>query len=261
MTEVKLGAVCENQHIKDVRDSVEELWDLDFCDECGQRVYQSCSQCDFPIPVRRYQREDGTKTRWKVRRYCPECGDAYPWGPGKLGQLYDKHARGSPSESTPTPSGEILSEGVRRYLQQTKYGDEVVSHLRDGDDCYRHSLWFPALTMYIHAIEWAAISFLEAEARTDIIEQERNGVRYYLAGGQHSIVDELENHSSVDQKTISIINNINRVERRWVAHHKSGQTHRDDVDALRSRLETLVDSLFGPLAISSTEDDMDSEPE
>jgi hypothetical protein len=109
--------------------------------------------------------------------------------------------------------------------------------------------------MYVHAIEWAAIAFLEAEADLDIIEKERNGVNYYLAGGEHSIVDELSGRGNVDQKTISIINSTNRVERRWIAHHKSGDTHRDDVDAVRGRLEVLFDSLFSSLAIEASEDD------
>lgn len=255
MVEIKLGSVCDNNHVRFVYDSADDLPEVNFCADCGQSVHQECPNCDSPVPVRRYSKSDGTKTRWKVKDYCYNCGEPYPWGPGKVGQLFQKHMPTGPNESTPTPSGTILTDGVRRYLVETKYGDELISHLRDGDRCYRNRLWFPALTMYIHGIEWAAITFLEAEPELDIIEKEREGVNYYLAGGQHNIVDELGQHAEVDQKTVSVINSTNRIERRWIAHHKSGDTHRDDVDAVRGRLETLVDSLFGPLAVETRERD------
>lgn len=259
MAEMKFGSVCKNQHVKFVDNSVDGLPDVDFCDDCGQSVHHHCPNCDSPIPVRRYTKSDGTKTRWKVKDYCYNCGDPYPWGPGRVGQFIHRHMISGSGESTPTPSGTILSNGVQRYLNKTKYGDELISHVRDGDRCYRNRLWFPALTMYIHAIEWAAITFLEAEVDLDIIEKEREGMNYYLAGGEHSIVDELSRHADVDQKTVSVINSTNRLERRWVAHHKSGDTHRDDVDAVRGRLETLVDSLFGPLAIEAPDTDESEE--
>lgn len=257
MVDVKYGAVCANRHLKSVKDSAEDLPVVNYCDDCGQDVFRQCPNCNTSIPVRRYTRSDGSKTRWKVKEYCYNCSEAYPWGPGRARQLVhkaQKHIPGASSESSPTPSGRIFSPGVRRYLDQTKYGDELVSHTSDGDSCYRNSLWFPALTMYIHAIEWAAITFLEAEANLDIIEKEREGVNYYLAGGEHSLVDELNEHADVDQKTVSVINSINRLERRWVAHHKSGKTKRDDVDAVRSRLEILVESLFEALAIEAEGD-------
>lgn len=256
MAETKFGAVCANEHVKYVRDSAEDLPAINHCDDCGQTVFRQCPECNAPIPIRRYTQSDGSKTRWQAKRYCYHCGEAYPWGPGRAGQIFHKAQRyipGPASESSPKPSGTIFSPGVKRYLDQTKYGDELISHARDGDSCYRYSLWFPALTMYIHAIEWAAITFLEAEADIDIIEKEREGVNYYLAGGEHSIVNELSRHADVDQKTISVINSTNRLERRWVAHHKSGETRRDDVDAVRGRLETLVDSLFRQLAIEAEE--------
>jgi len=37
---------------------------------------------------------------------------------------------------------------------------------------------------------------------------------------------------------------MNRAERRWMAHHKSGQTLQDDVDQIRSRLSEFVETLF-----------------
>lgn len=254
MAETHWGAVCENEHVKDHKSEFEDLWQARNCDDCGKKIHRKCPNCEAGIPVRRYVRSDGSKTRWKAKNYCYNCGEAYPWGPGRVGQFIHKHMTGSPSESTPRPSGSVLTPGIRQYLSETKYGEEVVRHTRDGDSCYRNSLWFPALSMYIHAIEWAAITFLEAEVDLDIIEKERQGTQYYLAGGQNSIIDELSRAANVDQKTISIINSINRLERRWVAHHKSGDTHRDDVDAIRSRLETLVESLFKPLAAEMMED-------
>lgn len=102
--------------------------------------------------------------------------------------------------------------------------------------------------MYVHAIEWAAITFLEAQAGLDIIEKEREGVDYYLSGGERSIVDALSEHEDVDPRTVTVIKSMNRLERRWVAHQKSGDTDQSDLDAVRGRLKILVNSLFGPLA-------------
>ncbi|MCU4753412.1 hypothetical protein OB919_15720 [Halobacteria archaeon AArc-curdl1] len=125
-----------------------------------------------------------------------------------------------------------------------KYGEEVVNHVREGDKCYKNRLWQSALAAYIHAFEWASIAYLEEEAGLDIIERERDGVYYNFAGGRHSLLDELTSHVEIDQKTLSKIQSMNRAERRWMAHHKSGNTLQKEVDALRARLNQFLKTLF-----------------
>ena len=68
---------------------------------------------------------------------------------------------------------------------------------------------------------------------------------YNLAGGHHSLLDEVTNHVSLDQKLVSTVKRSNQAERRWMAHHKSGETLAYDVMSLRSRLETILEELFG----------------
>lgn len=248
MTDVRYGTICKNRHVRWVAESRDEIPDISHCENCGQKLHDSCPSCSLPIVVRKYEREDGTTTVWRVNDYCYECGEAYPWGPGRIGQTIDKFSPDLSGQSGPRPSDQILSSAKREYLKDTKYGPEVIYYLREGDRCYKSAFWLAALTQYTHAIEWSAIAYLEAEADLDVIEEEREGINYYMAGGEHSIVDEIEKRTDVDQKTVSYINTVNRLERRWVAHHKSGKTHREDVDSLRARLGTLVDSLFGPIA-------------
>jgi len=145
----------------------------------------------------------------------------------------------------------------RQFLKEIKYGSEVISHVQEGDQCYRNSLWHSALTCYIHGFEWTAIAYLEFTTAVDIIEEEQNGNYYNFAGGRNSILDELTEHANLDQKTISKIESMNRAERRWMAHHKSGQTLQDDVDQIRSRLSELVETLFPTDSIRKHLEDSD----
>ncbi|WP_276246171.1 hypothetical protein [Haladaptatus sp. YSMS36] len=102
------------------------------------------------------------------------------------------------------------------------------------------------MVMYIHAYEWLVIAYLEDREDVDIIDREQSGqeVYYSLAGRSPSLMDELTNHVNLDQKMISRIESMNRAERRWMAHHKSGETLKQDVDAVRARLAKLLGSLF-----------------
>lgn len=254
---IAYGAVCGKGHVRDVKLNTDGLSQDNFCPKCSKRIHRVCPNCNHPIRVKKYRRQDGS-TYWSPVKYCYNCNEAYPWGPGLIRKWIDRNVPQS-SNTDPTPDGEVPSYSVRMVLQEMKYGDEVTSHINDGDKCYRSRLWFPALTMYIHAIEWAVITYLEDVAGLDVIEKERDGMRYYLAGGEHSLLDELEACAEVDQKTISFISQLNTVERRWIAHHKSGETFQDDVDAVRSRLKTIVEDLFEPLTDRLEAEEMDGD--
>jgi hypothetical protein len=138
-----------------------------------------------------------------------------------------------------------LNSVVKNELFSIKYGEAVLDHLSDADQCFHSDLFLPALSSYIHAIEWTAIAYLEAESDIDIIEKEKQGGGpYYFANRDDSVISELKSHASVDQKTISKIESMNRAERRWIAHHKSGEVLESEILAVRERLFELLNQLY-----------------
>lgn len=138
----------------------------------------------------------------------------------------------------------LIEDSVMDSISDKKYGHEVIGHIEDGDACLKMEILQPALASYIHAIEWAAIAYLESEEGEDIIEKENDGQLYYFAKGGNNVLDELQNYVEIDQKTISKIESMNRAERRWMAHHKSGETLPDEVKAVRARLGAFLTTLF-----------------
>lgn len=191
-------------------------------------------------------REDGS-WYWTIPDHCHRCGESYPWVDPKWKQKLKSVADGiANSETKPKPSSIALNESRRETLTNTEYGTEVIEHIQDGDRCYKSRLWQSALVMYVHAYEWSIIAYLEHSEDVNIIEREQEGqdVYYSLAGRSPSLLDELTNHLNLDQKMISRIESMNRAERRWMAHHKSGETLQQEVDAIRARLATLLGVLF-----------------
>lgn len=143
-----------------------------------------------------------------------------------------------------TPGLEPLPTELVSELQSAEWGEEVRHHLHEGDECYRNSLLHPALSSYIHAIEWALISFLKEKEDVDIIQQEKNGDLYYFASG-NSILGEVQDTGELSQKSISRIKSLNRAERRWMGHHKSGEATKEELDGMRARLTQILEELFG----------------
>jgi hypothetical protein len=76
----------------------------------------------------------------------------------------------------------------------------------------------------------------------DFVEQQQKGEigPVYFS----DLVEELREATAASQKTISKLENFNRAERRWMAHHKSGDLQRQDVENVRSTLLRLSDELF-----------------
>jgi len=137
----------------------------------------------------------------------------------------------------------VIDDRIKKILEGTKYGKEVIKHVRDGDKCYKNGLIHPALGSYIHAFEWAIISYLESKENVDIIEEEKNGKgEPYLF---KNLLDTLLRYNkNIDQKTITKLKEINRAERRWIAHHKSGKTLTEEVKAIRARLKEFLENLY-----------------
>jgi hypothetical protein len=140
---------------------------------------------------------------------------------------------------------ELVSDDIEKELSKSRHGDEVIKQIEDGDACVMNDLLQPALGSYIHAVEWAFIAYLESKQGLDIIQKEQQGGTYYnLAGGHHSLLEEVQKHVDLDQKVVDSITTINQAERRWMAHHKSGRTLSYDALGLRSRLRTILEELF-----------------
>lgn len=245
----KFAAICSKKHLQSAEDDPEELTSGRYCQKCGSGIHHVCPNCSeqealLRITVRK--RDDGS-AYWTIPDHCHRCGESYPWVDSKwkrkLKSVANDLANADPS---PTPSGIVLTQDRCETLEETAYGNEVLEHVRDGDSCYRKRLWHPAMVMYIHAYEWLVIAYLKDREGVDIIDREQKGqeVYYSLAGRSPSLIDELTNHIDLDQKTISRIESMNRAERRWMAHHKSGETLKQDVDAVRARLAKLLGTLF-----------------
>lgn len=140
----------------------------------------------------------------------------------------------------------IVSQQIESVIRPSKYGEEVIAHIDDGDECWRRDLFHPALNSYIHVIEWAMIAYLDIEANRDIIQEEQTHQRnYYFAGRSPNLLEEVQNHNCpLSQKSESWITARNRSERRWIAHHKSGTVLRADVRNIRARLGEILTELF-----------------
>lgn len=239
-----VGAVCEDGHIRVIEAEYEDIEHDPYCRKCGNRLHSVCPNCNnATIKLDGYTREDGSPY-WRVQEYCHNCGKAYPWGPSRFTEVTREIAKRLPEPKDTGPSGLVYTNPQQKFLEQTKYGPEIIKHVREGDQCYRNKLWHSALTSYIHGYEWTAIAYLKSSTDVDIIEQERSGNYYNFAGGRNSILDELTEYAEIDQMTVSKIESMNRAERRWMAHHKSGETLQDDVDQIRTRLGEFIEKLF-----------------
>jgi len=76
-------------------------------------------------------------------------------------------------------------------------------------------------------------------------EKQEDGEYYW------KLVEELEQDKYVSQKTYEKLRKMNSVERRWMAHHKSGDLAETDVRNVRDRLEILIRELFPQTDISN----------
>lgn len=133
-----------------------------------------------------------------------------------------------------------LGEEHRDILSQLEYGENVLQYLNEGDACLQRGLLNSSLNCYILCIEWIVITHLMREENRDVIAEEKeDSGKYY-----HQLVGELEDDDKVSQKTYERLDNMNSVERRWMAHHKSGELVETDVRNVRDRTEILIRELF-----------------
>lgn len=136
----------------------------------------------------------------------------------------------------------ILANEFFELLDQHTYGRNAIQYLTEGDQCLQNGLLHAALSCYIQAIEWVILYYKITLENVDLIEEQKEDDKYFTF---NNLVQKIEYGTPVKQKTLEKLNNINAAERKWAAHHKSGEITRVDVDNVRSTLFRLIDDLFG----------------
>lgn len=133
-----------------------------------------------------------------------------------------------------------LSEPTIQALEQHEYGRAALQYLGEGDHCLQKNLLHASLSCYIHAIEWVILSYKVVQEETDLVEEQRAEDKHFTF---HHLVAKIRNGTPASQKTISKLENMNSAERRWAAHHKTGEVERAEVENVRSTLFRLIDEL------------------
>jgi len=135
-----------------------------------------------------------------------------------------------------------LSESTVERLDQHQYGRAAIQYINEGDKCLQQSLLNAALSCYIQGIEWVILYYEVTEQNEDLVEKQQQGQigPVYFT----DLVDKISEDTVASQKTVSKLNNFNSAERRWVAHHKSGQLERQDVESVRSTLLRLTEEIL-----------------
>ncbi len=157
-----------------------------------------------------------------------------------LGHLELEPTRGPYTEAESLETK--LDEETVEDLEKHRYGRNATKFIDEGDQCLKQNLLHAALSCYIQGIEWAILNYKITEEQTDLVEEQKNGETGPLFFS--NLVDKIEHNTPTSQKTISKLNNINSSERRWAAHHKSGQLERQDVENVRTTLLRLCGELF-----------------
>lgn len=132
-----------------------------------------------------------------------------------------------------------LDERVRSSLIDTEYGENVIKFCDQGDEALKYRLYLPALSAYIHAIEWGIITHLFEYADFDVLEKEddASGLTY------PQLVDLYKNHGDSYQTTLENLEK-HKTDRRIMAHHKSGELMESHVHSVKDTLRKLLEESF-----------------
>lgn len=134
-----------------------------------------------------------------------------------------------------------LPEETVEQLEQHQYGRTALQYANEGDQSLKQGYLHAALSCYIQSIEWTILHHKIIEEDEDLVQKQQEGEinPVYFT----DLIDELEG-TNASQKTISKLNSFNIAERRWIAHHKSGQLERQEVENVRSTLIRLTNELL-----------------
>jgi hypothetical protein len=135
---------------------------------------------------------------------------------------------------------DTLNREIRNHLRETKYGNYVIELIDEGDEALRYQLLHPALSSYIHAIEWAIICYLEDERIDDLVAEEISDEFGYYYG---QLINKIPEGHGVSQKTREELEQF-KTYRRWMGHHKSGELTESNVATVKDRLRILTEELF-----------------
>ncbi|MFB6102376.1 MAG: hypothetical protein ABEJ73_07390 [Haloplanus sp.] len=135
-----------------------------------------------------------------------------------------------------------LADSTAEKLEEHEYGRTALQYINEGDQCLKQNLLHAALPCYIQAIEWIILHHQITEENEDLVEKQQSGEIGPVFF--HELVDKISDNTDVSQKTISKLNNFNQAERRWIAHHKTGQLDRQDVENVRTTLLRLSNELI-----------------
>jgi hypothetical protein len=157
-----------------------------------------------------------------------------------LGRLELEPTRGPYTEAEALDSR--LTESTIQRLDEHRYGRAAIQYINEGDQCLQQNLLNAALSCYIQGIEWIILYYKTVEDDEDLVEKQQQGEigPVYFK----DLVEEISEDTSASQKTVSKLNNFNSAERRWVAHHKSGQLESQDVENVRSTLLRLTTEIL-----------------
>lgn len=129
----------------------------------------------------------------------------------------------------------------REILVETEYGQNVVGYYDEAEDSFQRGNLRAALNCYILSLEWTIITYLNRKRNRDVIEEETENERGY---GYMNLVDLIDGDERVSQKTLGRLKAMNYAERRWMAHHKTGDLTKTDIANVKERLEILIEELF-----------------
>lgn len=126
-------------------------------------------------------------------------------------------------------------ENLKRY----ECGNEILVHLNDGIKCMEYRLFNPAINSFLHAIEWALIVKLKDVGRDVVKEERERRKKYYLK----DLCDSAHKMGIISDKMYDRLLKFNESERRWTAHHKTGETTEDDAIYVMNLLQKLIEKL------------------
>lgn len=132
-----------------------------------------------------------------------------------------------------------LEQHLRKQLQEYKYGSYVTQFADDADEALRYSLIRPAISAYVHGIEWAIICYIAEMENHDLMEEEGYG----RGKGFKGLISEIEETGQVKQTTSEALRQMN-TERVWMAHHKEGEVSEIEVRRVKQRFSILLEELF-----------------
>lgn len=134
-----------------------------------------------------------------------------------------------------------LSESIVNKLNEHQYGQTAVQYVNEGNQCLKQNLLHAALSCYILGIEWLILHYRATEENEDLVKQQQKGEigPVYF----DDLVDKIREDAAASQKTMNKLEKFHKAERRWMAHHKSGELQRQDVENVRSTLLQLSEEL------------------